>query len=153
MDDMLGVSGLQRVSHFSHQLYDLVGVARLSVDVFPKRSAFEQFHHQERTALEFAHIIGAGLPLEAHTQRAFDQSFREHLNGYIPLQPGVVSLVDRSHPAAPEEADDAIRSDLFSHEVGYWAALRRFADGLGDGCDQHVVLGLIVGQQGFDLAT
>jgi hypothetical protein len=58
------------------------------------------------------------LPLEAHTERAFDQGFREHLNGDIPLQSGVASLVDRAHPSAPEQAEDAVRPDLFTGEIG-----------------------------------
>src|SRR5262249_30221734 len=94
---------------------------RAPAQAFAQGLPGEQFHHRERDALVRAHVedrdeVGVregrqrlGLPLEAHQGlRRASEAFRQHLDGYVPIQSSIAGAVHLAHPPRPERGEDLV---------------------------------------------
>ena len=106
------------------------GIHRTVADQVLQSVTVEVLHGDERLAVLFANVVdgadvgmvegGRGLGLTPETLQSLavlGHVFGQELESHKAMQPGVLGLVDDTHPAAAQLLDDAIvRDGLADHE-------------------------------------
>ena len=121
MDDAVIVRHVQRIGDLPGVLQCIVHTKRAHRDAIVECLALDVLHHQEVRAVLVADIVqgadvrmvqtgnGLGFTTEAgQPLRITREMFRKDLDGDGPSETSVGSLVDFTHPAHTDEADDLI---------------------------------------------
>jgi hypothetical protein len=125
VDDPLGVCGVQRIGNLDGERQDQSGFQRTPRDALLQRHPVQKLHGDEGLTILLPDLVdGAdvgmvqcgsslGFPLEA-SQRlgVFGYFLGQKLQRDRSVKGYVLSLVDNTHPAAPELLDDAVVAQL-----------------------------------------
>ena len=127
MEHALAMGITQRLAHRAHDVHHLGNSQTAGLQASFERFAFDKAHDQVRLPVMLAKVIDgddmrmlqlgddAGFALKASEKgRVSFEGLVHYFDSDIAVEGGVVSFLDRRHPAAAQLRDDAIRSNNFS---------------------------------------
>jgi len=130
VNDPLLVRRLERIGDVDADLEELPRFERSDVDTVLQGHPLEQLHHDEGLPLVLSDVVnradvgvvegGGGLRLSSealYSGRVAEDPIREKLQRDGSVQPGVLGLVDHTHPPAAELLDDPVVGDGLADHV------------------------------------
>ncbi len=155
VDDSFGVSGIEAVGDLNAEIQKFADGELFFADASLQGLAFEQFHGDERAALEFADIVdgadvgmierggGAGLAAETFDSLGvMGDIIRQKFESDVAAEAGVGSFVNDAHAAAAEFFEDVVMGNgttndesRVRHLLGEFTA----AEGRRQSCDAVLV--------------
>ena len=125
---LLAVGSIERLGDLCGDRHSAIDRQCAEFQTFGERFPFKKLHDKERNTLVFADIVDStdgrvvhprnrtSFTLEPIELVALDTTRRgEHLDGYGPVEAGILGVVHLAHPSGSDQGDDLVRTDSTAH--------------------------------------
>src|SRR6185436_19248142 len=130
MNDAVCVSGVESGKHLNDNLENLVETEFISFDEFPNRLTFDVFSRDVMNTGTFSDFVdgqnvgmlqgrcGPGFGLKsAKALFIGNEVRRKNLQRHRAIKPAILSEVNLTHAAAPEQFDDLVGTNLAGNSI------------------------------------
>ena len=127
MNDVLRVRRFERRKNLNRKLQNAFGIERLARDALAECFALQQLHGDKRLAVGFIHLVDRAnigmiqrggrasfAPKSLERLRVLFQILRQEFQRHSAAEFRVLSLVDHTHPAAAQLAEDSVMRNCFT---------------------------------------
>ncbi len=128
MNDVFAVGSIERLGNLCGDHNSLIDRQRAELQTLAECLSLEELHDKERNTLVLSDIVDStnvwvvhprnctSFALEPIELGTLDTTRRgEHLDGYGPVEAGILGVVHLAHPSGSDQGDDLVRTDSTAH--------------------------------------